>query len=262
MAINISRFLQFLFWIKLVPVRRRRHPIDSHKKLTDDDQGCPENEGWELDFYSVRYLLLLMAMLGADAVYMFFTVSCVGSQIDLFNICILIFKILNMTTFVVIPWQLGPAVCQLGERALPMKLSITKRQLLAAMGPIPVFLLGLMCIHVHEVAHYPQGAIPVVVSAGFAGFSFMGMLCLLYAWLYDFRQTVKLASSQPTISVAEADEFLIQFDQLKNAIGTTLFVMLAICQITQIFSIYNIYAGSKCNCNVQYFCMLTNSFKI
>jgi hypothetical protein len=246
MAINICGFLKFFFWIKLMPVRRSKHSVDPDNKLRSEEElHRQENKGWELDYCSIRFLLLIFVMLGADTVYILFTISCVGSEINLFNSCILIFKLLNMTTAVLIPWQLGPAVCQMGARALPTKLTIAKNDLFAATMPIILFELGLICIHVHELAKNPYGLIPVVVSCFITGLSFMGMLFLLYAWMYDFRLRVKLAASQPTISVAKADEFLMQFDQLKNAVGTILFVMLGICQITQIFSVYNIFSGSN-----------------
>jgi hypothetical protein len=246
MTINIAGFLKFFFWIRLVPVRKKRNTT-SHlqKNIEDVEQQDSEADAWEWDLCSARLWLLMLAMLVAYGGYIFFTVSHMvnNNQVSLFNISVLAFKLLTMTTSVFIPWMLGPAACQLGSVALPKRLTISHFELSAAMIPIFTLILGLLCIHVHELADKPWGVIPVAFSALLDSLAFLGMLSLFYAWLYDFRQEARAVGSQLAITADQADDVLAWFSQLKNATGNTLFLLLVLCQMIQIFSSYNIFSG-------------------
>ena len=252
---KLGRFLQFFFWIKLVPCRRRKAQDNYQKNSQDEEKGHPDLDqtnddsepdamGWEWDLCSVKFLLLMLASLGANAVYVFFTLATLNvEEMALFKITVLVFKLLNMTTAIFIPWLLGPAACRLGPLALQPQLIVSQREFAAFLMPILGLCLGLMCIHAHALIDHLWGIIPVMVSSCLGGLGFMGIISLFFAWMTDFRMAARAVGCRVTISVLEADAVLARFEQLKAAVGPILFLLLALAQLIQIFSIYNIFTG-------------------
>ena len=268
MAFSFGQFLRFFFWIKLVPVRRlqireeqakghlshtgsnvknydSKGGWDAHKKAHLDKSD--EIAGWEWDLCSIRFILLMLTLLAADAVYIVLTLSIfTNSEMALFNITILVFKLLNMTPSITVPWLLGPAVCRLGSWALPLGLVVSRKDLISPLVSLLGLTVGVVCIHAHAVAENMWYLASVAVSSCLSGLCFAGLMCAFFAWLQDFQKAAKATGQRAVLSADEADAVLARFEQLKLASGEMVFVLMALAQVVQIFSLYNVMTGEIC----------------
>jgi hypothetical protein len=277
MTVNVTNLLQFFFWIKLAPVRKIREPENTdsshdnkeipinnyHDSVPDTDPKICDIPGinedhvemyyyrrqknntspdwWEWDFTSLKFWLLMLIMMAAESSYIYFAINgFTHSPGDLFAITILIYKLLNMTPSITVPWTLGPAAIKLGQLALPPKLDISCQDLASwLLAPFGVS-VGLALIHVHSVYKQPWGALPVGFLSAFNCIAYVGQVCFLFAWLHHFNQRAMKVGQQDTIMAKEADCVLQHFEQLKAASSNILFAMLVIWQVIQIFSLFNI----------------------
>jgi hypothetical protein len=139
MSVNIGRILRLLFWTKFIPVRRRKRTPESG---ADDSK---DGEGWEPDYCSPKFLLLMFISLAVDVTYctiafIFFTLSMVANGLtNAANYTVLLFKLLTMTSFIFVPWIIGPAACRLGTLALRPELIVPRGALTSHLLPGVVF---------------------------------------------------------------------------------------------------------------------------
>jgi hypothetical protein len=142
MSVNIGRMLRLLFWTKFIPIRRRKRTPESGG---DDSK---DGEGWEPDYWSPKFLLLMFISLAVDVTYctiafIYFTLSMVASgPSNAANYTVLLFKLLTMTSFIFLPWIYGPAACRLGPLALRPQLIVPVRALVSHLLPGVVFCRG------------------------------------------------------------------------------------------------------------------------
>jgi hypothetical protein len=279
MMVNISKLLQLFFWLKLVPVRRKSGNDDCSQDVRirpnntahvnqrvfitasgprhQDKAGDNEDQEyrycnrrnrsnispscWEWDCLSLRFWLLMMFLMAAIAVYIYFAVNrfCQGKK-DLYSITILVYKLLNMTPTVIIPWTIAPAFIKLGQRALPPELVISAKDLAKWLVAPSLVTLGLALIHVHSVMEQPWGSLPVGLLSALNCAAYNGQMCFLFGWLHNFCQEAGKVGQQETIMAREAEFILAHFEQIKSACSDILFSFLLLCQVIQIFSSFNI----------------------
>jgi hypothetical protein len=263
MAIKLRGLLSFFVWIGFIPIRRQQKPPlkHGHQNNKDEPSGVSsvESLGWELNLFSKRCLPLLLGCIGADAGYLYFVISVFTKRTGhtIFNYCIFSFKILSMTIVAFFPWFLGTAACWLGPLALPLELTVSKRDLAKEAVPPVLLSLGLMCLHAHSLVKYPLGAIPVILSALLSGLGYFACIVTSFAWLQDFLQATHAVGRQTAVTVAEAAAIQVRFEQLKTALSEGLFYMLVVAQLSQIFSTYSALSG-ECGIVFQY-CLSTGS---
>ena len=108
MSINIGKFVRLLFWIKFVPVRRRKTRPRNEDNDNDNDERPPRHRSleepddeeeevfWEPDYTSPKFLGLMVGFLASDAAYIYLTYCSFTKSLqqtaNIFTYTVLIFK--------------------------------------------------------------------------------------------------------------------------------------------------------------------------
>ena len=226
----------------------RRESYKSHHHGANMEATKDAVNGWEWDLLSVRFVLLMLFLLATIATYVYMSITAINwTNAELADITSLVFRLATMTTGAIIPFVLAPAVCQLGQLALPQHISVSKNEVIRWIQPPLGINCGIVAIHIHMLVHYPWGIGPTALLCLLNSLAFLALLALVFAWMHEFRTKVHNVGQQQMIGVSEADEMMAQFEQLKASTGNIMFILLSLSQVIMIFSIYNVLSGRTFN---------------
>jgi hypothetical protein len=153
----------------------------------------------------------MLAMLSITIAYFCFIFATLEpiEMITVMSVVTVLCRVVNLFTIAFNPLLAGQVAYRLGPHALPVGLSLPKREVACMMVPIVAQFLGIVCVHVHLLVLYPWGAVPVALACCMAGLSFSCLFFLFYSWMKDFQHSAKmLASTEGCLTVNMAETIL------------------------------------------------------
>jgi hypothetical protein len=103
MAIDTGKIIRLLFWAKFVPLQRRQ-------KKNDNDK---DDNAWEWDLWSPRFLLLLLVMISTTTAYLYFIFATIEplEETTVISVITVLYRLLNLSTVVFNPVLAGQVHC-------------------------------------------------------------------------------------------------------------------------------------------------------
>ena len=235
----MENLIYFLIWIRFIPI------IPKHSQ-----------DGWSLHFKCPRFILLMVAYLVADALYLYYIISQLLSKDHppiLSEWTNVIFKVANLIGAPIFPILLGPGFCAYGSHACHRGMNMPLGMFIYVIGLVVVSSIGMVGIHVkgHTDGLHVKGhtdgwsglliyLTPVALLTCFS-YVFNNLIC--FCWMYDFLASCPDGKTRETITADESDAVIEQFENLKAGTEFNYFMFFSYLQLLMVFSLYNTLQG-------------------